>query len=114
MSGSLHVGHVFSYTHTDLVEAILTRSSHLVIPGYTHGVKVAVSIPDALFRRAEHLARRRKMSRSQLYATALERLVDVEDDSQITRRLDAVYSAQDSDLDAGLLAAQAEAVREQW
>ena len=77
-------------------------------------MKVAVSIPDALFRRAERLARRRKMSRSQLYAVALERLVDVEDDSQITRRLDVVYSAQDSGLDASLLAAQAEAVREQW
>ena len=77
-------------------------------------MKVAVSIPDALFRRAERLARRRKMSRSQLYAAALERLVDLEDDGQITRRLDAVYSAQDSRLDAGLLAAQAEAVHERW
>ena len=77
-------------------------------------MKVAVSIPDALFRRAERLARRRKMSRSQLYATALERLVDLEDDGRITRRLDAVYDAQDSRLDAGLLAAQAEAVRERW
>lgn len=75
-------------------------------------MKVAVSIPDPLFRRAERLARRRRMSRSQLYAMALERLVDHEDDGEITRRLDAVYGAQDSRLDAGLLAAQAEAVRE--
>jgi len=54
------------------------------------------------------------MSRSQLYAVALERLVDLEDDGEITRRLDAVYGAQDSCPDAGLLAAQAEAVRERW
>ena len=54
------------------------------------------------------------MSRSQLYAAALERLVDLDDDGQITRRLDAVHSAQDSRLDAGLLAAQAEAVHERW
>ena len=54
------------------------------------------------------------MSRSQLYAVALERLVDLEDDGEITRRLDAVYGTQDSRLDAGLLAAQAEAVRERW
>ncbi len=91
-----------------------SHATRVVIPGYTHGVKVAVSIPDALFRRAERLARRRKMSRSQLYAVALERLVDGDDDGQITRRLDDVYSAQDSGLDAGLLAAQAEAVRERW
>ena len=77
-------------------------------------MKVAVSIPDPLFRRAERLARRRGMSRSQLYAVALERLVDLEDDGQITRRLDAVYGAQDSRLDADLLAAQAGAVRERW
>ena len=54
------------------------------------------------------------MSRSQLYAVALEQLVDLEDDDRLTRRLDAVYGAQDSRPDAGLLAAQAEAVREQW
>ena len=60
------------------------------------------------------MARRRKMSRSQLYAVALERLVDLEDDGQIPRRLDAVYGEQDSRPDAGLLAAQAEAVRERW
>ncbi len=77
-------------------------------------MKVAVSIPDPLFRRAERLAWRRRMSRSQLFAVALGRLVDLEEDSQITRRLDAVYGAQDSRLDAGLLATQAEAVRERW
>lgn len=60
------------------------------------------------------MARHRKMSRSQLYAVALERLVDLEGDDEITRWLDAVYGAQDSRPDAGLLAAQAEAVRERW
>ncbi len=95
-------------------EAVESHATCVVIPGYTDIVKIAVSIPDPLFRRAERLARRRKMSRSQLYAVALERLVDLEDDSQTTRRLDAVYGAQDSQLDAGLLAAQAEAVRERW
>ena len=77
-------------------------------------MKVAVSIPDALFRSADRSARRRKMSRSQLYALALERLVDPEDDDRITGRLDATYGEQDSHPDAGLLAAQAEAVRERW
>ncbi|MCY4632350.1 MAG: ChpI protein [bacterium] len=77
-------------------------------------MKVAVSIPDRLLRRAERLAERARMSRSQLYAVALERHVDLEDDDRITRRLDAVYGARDSRLDAGLVAAQAEAVRERW
>ena len=41
-------------------------------------------------------------------------LVGSEDDSAITRRLDAVYRDLDSSLDSGLLHAQAEAVREEW
>ena len=45
---------------------------------------------------------------------ALAPVVDLEDDGRITRRLDSVYGTQDSRPDAGLLAAQAEAVREQW
>ncbi|MCY3806809.1 MAG: hypothetical protein OXG91_10005, partial [bacterium] len=45
---------------------------------------------------------------------ALAPVVDLEGDGRITRRLDAVYGTQDSRSDAGLLAAQAEAVREQW
>lgn len=77
-------------------------------------MKVAVSIPDPLFAEAERLARRRKISRSRLYAQALEMLVGSEDDSDITRRLDAVYRDLDSSLDSGLLQAQAEAVREEW
>ena len=77
-------------------------------------VKVAVSIPDPLFSEAERLAQRRKLSRSQLYAEALELLVRSTDDSEITRRLDAVYVPGDSRLDVGLVNAQADAVRERW
>ncbi len=77
-------------------------------------MKIAVSIPDPLFAEAERLARRRKLSRSQLYAEALEMLVGSEDDSDVTRRLDEVYRDLDSRLDTGLLNAQAEAVREEW
>lgn len=56
-------------------------------------VKIAVSIPDPLFESGDQLARRRKISRSQLYAIALESLLTAEDDSEITGRLNAVYAA---------------------
>jgi metal-responsive CopG/Arc/MetJ family transcriptional regulator len=56
-------------------------------------MKIAVSIPDPLFEAADRLARVRKMSRSNLYAVALERLLAEEDDSTITDRLNAVYAA---------------------
>ena len=37
-------------------------------------MKTAISIPDDVFRRAERLAKRRKVSRSQLYTVALVQL----------------------------------------
>lgn len=40
-------------------------------PGYTPGMKTAVSIPDEVFRKAERLARRMKKSRSELFSNAL-------------------------------------------
>jgi hypothetical protein len=87
-----------------------------VIPGYTRGVKTAVSIPDHLFEAADRLARRRRISRSALYAEALEGLLagQVDADAEITRRLDDVYADHDSTPDPWIAAAQAEALREQW
>lgn len=88
----------------------------MVIPGYTRGVKTAVSIPDPIFEAADRLARRRRVSRSALYAEALELLLagQVEADAEITRRLDEVYADQDSTPDPWIAAAQAEALREEW
>ena len=77
-------------------------------------MKVAVSIPDPLFAEADRLAKRRKLSRSQLYAQALELLVSREDQTDITRRLNEVYGRVDSRLDRRLAAAQSEALREEW
>jgi metal-responsive CopG/Arc/MetJ family transcriptional regulator len=77
-------------------------------------VKIAVSIPDPLFEAAEALARRERISRSQLYARALERLLAAQDEASITAQLDSVYREHDSGLDPELAAAQAEAVREAW
>jgi metal-responsive CopG/Arc/MetJ family transcriptional regulator len=77
-------------------------------------VKIAVSIPDPLIQAAERLARRRKLSRSQLYAHALEQLLSREDDEAITAQLDEVYARESSGLDPGLAAAQAQALREDW
>ena len=77
-------------------------------------MKVAVSIPDPLFAEADRLAKRRKLSRSQLYAQALELLVSREDQTEITRRLNEVYGTVDSRLDRRLAAAQSEALREEW
>ena len=92
----------------------VARLDALVSPGYTSGVKTAVSIPDPIFEAADRLARRRKISRSQLYAEALAALLARESGDDVTARLDAIYTDIDSTLDAVIVAAQSAALREEW
>jgi metal-responsive CopG/Arc/MetJ family transcriptional regulator len=49
-------------------------------------MKVAVSIPDRIFRAAERISKRKRMSRSQLYAQAPEAYVDSESGDEITEQ----------------------------
>jgi metal-responsive CopG/Arc/MetJ family transcriptional regulator len=84
---------------------------------YTIGVKTAISIPDALFREAEILAKKRGMSRSELYVTAIEEYVKDERFFGVRERLDAVYGANptESELDTELAAMQSRSLpREKW
>ena len=62
-------------------------------------MKVALSIPDELFERAETVAKRLGISRSRLYATALAEYVGKHRSRKITERLDAVYATAKSRLD---------------
>ena len=76
-------------------------------------MKTAISIPDALFDSAEALATRLGVSRSQLYATALARLLAEHERAQVTARLDAVYGGPQgapSRLEVGYAALQARAL----
>lgn len=51
-------------------------------------MKIAISIPDELFERAERMAARRQMNRSQLYARAVEKYLIAEAADPVTARLD--------------------------
>lgn len=55
-------------------------------------MKTAISIPDDVFRRAERLAKRRKVSRSQLYTAALIRMLEAEPKDELTRAYDAAFA----------------------
>jgi predicted transcriptional regulator len=55
-------------------------------------MKTVVSMPDDLFRRAEATARRLRISRSQLYARAIQEFVNRQRGNAITERLNDVYS----------------------
>lgn len=76
-------------------------------------MKTAVSIPDPLFEAADRTARRLRLSRSELYARALERYLAHESDDDVTARLNDVYATESSALDPGLAAAQRRAIAEE-
>ena len=78
-------------------------------------MKTAVSIPDPVFRKAENLAKSLGISRSQLYTTALKTFVAEHDEDDVTKRLNEVYSEEDSSLDPVLEKMQFMSLpEEQW
>jgi metal-responsive CopG/Arc/MetJ family transcriptional regulator len=74
-------------------------------------MKTAVSVPDELYAKAEKYAKTHKISRSELYQEALERYLTENADSEVTRRLNEVYAAEDSSLPVGIAKMQARTIR---
>jgi hypothetical protein len=60
-------------------------------------MKTAISIPDDVFRRAERLAKRRKLSRSELYTAALVRMLEAEPKEDVTRAYDSAFDDDQRD-----------------
>ena len=69
----------------------------LVLPVILIGVKVAVSLPDDLFARADETASRLGLNRSQLYARALEEFLRTRGGDPVTAKLNELAD----ELDAG-------------
>ena len=68
-------------------------------------MKTAVSIPDQIFERAERLARQRRLSRSEVYATALDEYVARNAHDEVTTAMDRVCDKIDDNPDVFLDAA---------
>jgi metal-responsive CopG/Arc/MetJ family transcriptional regulator len=64
-------------------------------------MKVAVSIPDPLFREAESVSRRLRVPRSQLYSRALEAYVRQHSGEEITKKLNSVLARIGAKTDPG-------------
>lgn len=72
-------------------------------------------LPDHLFRLAEAAARKLRMSRSQLCATALAEYLERRQASKVTERLNEIYSEEPAKLDPSLASAQTKSLaRESW
>ena len=71
-------------------------------------MKTAISIPDEIFHEAEQVAKRRGLSRSELYTNAVKQYVQDERFLGVRERLDAVYgnNSKLSELDEAVRQAQ--------
>ena len=77
-------------------------------------MKTAISLPDRTFVRADAVARRLGISRSELYARALDAFLGPPTDDEVTAALDAVYGSAESELDPVLRRAQLRAIGDTW
>lgn len=78
-------------------------------------MKTAISIPDKVFNSAEKLANRLGKTRSQLYSQAISSYIARHQTDDITKKLDEVYTSQNSKLDPELSTMQSLAIpKEQW
>ena len=78
-------------------------------------MKTAISIPDPIFEAAEETASRLGMSRSQLYAKAVEAFIEKLNRKRIKETLNEVYGSQDSKLDPVLAQMQFTSLpEEEW
>ncbi len=78
-------------------------------------MKTAISLPDHLFESADALAEHLGLSRSELYARAVEEFLAKHRNQDVTARLNDVYAEEGGGLDPALRAAQARSIgREDW
>ena len=66
-------------------------------------MKVAISVPDPIFRAADRAARRLRVPRSRFYARAVEAYLKQQDRPDITERLNAVYGDRKNKPDRAIL-----------
>ena len=74
-------------------------------------MKTAISLPDPLFKSAEKLARRMKLSRSALYARAVAEFVRRNDPDDLTAEINRVLAEEPQERDPFIDAAAAAMLR---
>lgn len=70
---------------------------HVLI--HTFGMKVAISIPDAVFAEAESLAKELKASRSEIYSRALREFLGHHLPDRVTQQMNAVVASVGGETD---------------
>lgn len=84
-------------------------------PGYTLGMKTAISVPEKVFRDAERYARKTGKTRSQLYSEAVEQYLLRHDEDAVTASINQVCEKVGQQDDGFVRAAAAHMLRrESW
>jgi len=60
-------------------------------------VKTAISIPDPLFKATDRLARRLRVSRSEVFQRAVQAFLQGHDEAAVTAALDEIYGSKGAD-----------------
>jgi metal-responsive CopG/Arc/MetJ family transcriptional regulator len=77
-------------------------------------MKVVISLPERTVEAAERVSKRLGLSRSQLYARAVEAFVKAHRGNEVREALAAVYGSEPAAVDSMIDRLQAEALREEW
>ncbi|MCK5245171.1 MAG: hypothetical protein KAJ90_07870 [Desulfobacterales bacterium] len=78
-------------------------------------MKTAISIPDNLFIVADQYAKSHGVSRSHLYAKAVEQFLEQHSSEHITKQLNEVYSSEPAKLNETLSTMQFTSIeKEEW
>ena len=62
-------------------------------------MKTAISVPNDVFELSERLAKKLKVSRSQIFAMGVKKLGEEYDDDEVTAKLDEFYSREKAEID---------------
>lgn len=71
----------------------------ILAEGYTHIMEIAITLPNDVAQRAEETSRQLGISLNELCSQALSRFLASPGESEITRKLNEVYSCVDSSPD---------------
>ena len=78
-------------------------------------MKTAISIPEDVFVSADRLAKRLHMSRSELYARAVQQYVAESLHTGVKEKLDQIYASENASIDSTVLIAQDASIpSEEW
>lgn len=80
-------------------------------------MKTAVSLPDALFQAADRLAKRLRISRSQVFQRAVSAYLKVHEEAHVTETLNEIYRREPDDIGLDPIIEKMQAatlIREKW